>query len=218
MFRSLVGALLIGHGVAREIKIDVLYETNCPYSQKYIVEEIGPLLEEGCVADHVDFHWVPFGMGTKADDGTINCQHGPEECIGNRVQLCAKTELGETDKLTKFIVCMETNLQANGGMASDTSSYDSCATDAGIDAAKLASCAQEQESLTLADQMGDETLSHQPTLAPWVIFDGVEYNLFGTSLKDDVCAQLSDTGVAAPACCSAAATGRRLGQSEVNLI
>eukprot|EP00449_Zooxanthella_nutricula_P015738 CAMPEP_0198551098 /NCGR_PEP_ID=MMETSP1462-20131121/76072_1 /TAXON_ID=1333877 /ORGANISM="Brandtodinium nutriculum, Strain RCC3387" /LENGTH=58 /DNA_ID=CAMNT_0044281733 /DNA_START=45 /DNA_END=218 /DNA_ORIENTATION=+ len=53
----------------------------------------------------------------------VRCQHGDDECVGNRVEVCAQNQFGgDTDQTTDFILCMERNA-ANGMACSFKSTY-----------------------------------------------------------------------------------------------
>jgi len=200
---------------AEPLHVTVLYESNCPFCQRFIIEEVGPVInEENCLEGSVQFHWVAYGMGQKDASGQIQCQHGEDECIGNRVQLCAKKHYGETRELSRFVVCMEENLKG-GTMAADRASYENCASADLV--TEFEQCAKAEESLALAGQAGDETDAARPDKVPFAFFTDVPgYNLFGSPLKPTLCAQLKDANHPIPECCTAAVAGRRLsGDSDV---
>merc|ERR1712194_258309 len=215
-----MGLALTGQAQRSEpLHVNILYETNCPFSQEYIIKEVGPVInEENCLEGSVQFHWVAFGMGQKDASGQIQCQHGGDECIGNRVQICAKKHYGETRELSRFIVCMEENLKG-GQMAADRASYEACASAELV--TEFEQCAAAQESLDLADQAADETAQDGPDKVPFAFFpdvptDGLPpYNLFGSPLKPTLCAQLRDENYPVPDCCNAVAGRRLSGDSDV---
>jgi len=209
------------------IPIHVLYETNCPYSQQFIIDTVGPLIgtkeAPGCLSEEVKFEWFAYGMATKRPDGGFNCQHGEDECKGNRIQLCAKKKLGDTRKLSRFIICHETNIRDKQMPAGDIASVQPCADLIGMSevAQELITCSTGSNSLQLAADAGMQTDLSHPPLVPFAFFEGDEmtegYNLFGQDLTANICSQLTEKGKPVPACC-AAATGRRLSEDQPNLI
>lgn len=72
-----------------QIKMDVLYESLCPDSVRFISEKLEPLYDE--FKQHLEINFVPFGKSASPDvsgNGEWYCQHGPDECLGNRIQTC----------------------------------------------------------------------------------------------------------------------------------
>lgn len=58
--------------------------------------------------EHVDIEFVPFGRSKSLDDNgeKFECQHGPAECSGNKIQSCGLSKLeGKPDAQEAFVVC-----------------------------------------------------------------------------------------------------------------
>lgn len=69
--------------------MDVLYESLCPDSIKFIEKQLGPLYDE--FKQHLEINFVPFGKSSSPQTSGLEewqCQHGQEECLGNRIQTC----------------------------------------------------------------------------------------------------------------------------------
>lgn len=208
---------------ADAVDVQVYYETNCPYSQQFVIDEVGPLIDEpNCLSRHVRFHWYAYGMATRDASGNMNCQHGEDECKGNRIQLCAKKAFGTNARgLTKFIVCHEKKIRDDKLPADDVGAVSACADQSGFagQGPDLITCSTGANSVQLAQTAGMKTDEKKPALVPFANFVGQpelqDYNLFtggvAGALKGSLCGQLKETGKAQPACC-AAVTGRRLGQ------
>jgi len=185
----------------KPLKLDIYYETNCPYCQGFITKEVVPLWADPAWRALVQFHWVAFGMGSMAGS-TVTCQHGPDECVGNRVQDCAKQHFGgDTDATTDFILCMEKNV-ANGMSSAFTTSFNECAPP-GVAAQFMACARDDARSLPLVQANNQETQAAKITQVPWVSLPSVPgYNVFGPPLKDTLCAELRDKSIPQPASCS----------------
>lgn len=227
-----LGALALRLGSAGDevdadaVDVNVYYETDCPYSQQFIIDEVKPLIDQpNCLAPRVRFHWYAYGMATRDAAGNMNCQHGEDECKGNRVQLCAKQKFGTNARgLTKFIVCHEIEIRDNKMPADDATSVEKCAAEAGFagQGAELISCSQGSTSVQLAQAAGVETDSKKPALVPFANFVGQpelqDYNLFTggvpNALQNAICGQLRETNKPFPDCCNQFA-GRRLGQKDL---
>merc|ERR1712236_12275 len=74
---------------AEAVQIDVIYESLCPDSTRFISQQIPPMYE--AIGQHVEIKFRPYGFATTTEvDGSyqFECQHGERECYGNIVQAC----------------------------------------------------------------------------------------------------------------------------------
>merc|ERR1719491_2046923 len=136
------------------LEINVYYETNCPFSQNFIVTEMKPFTDGDCATDRVTFHDIAYGMASDIN----SCQHGEDECIGNRVNMCAKKALGEGIELDRFVQCMLKKMMDTQEPAAGH--FGQCHRKA----AKFLACAKnpaESDKLMLKAQQ--QTLEGQPT-------------------------------------------------------
>merc|ERR1711892_1448560 len=84
--------VLIIAGVAQAAlpRLDVYYESLCPYSRQFIREEVFPAY--GALSDYFDVFFIAYGNADTTGDMesgfSIECQHGERECVGNVVQAC----------------------------------------------------------------------------------------------------------------------------------
>merc|ERR1712228_155416 len=154
MLLPLCVSFIAGAVADKPIKVNIYYETDCPFSKNFVASEMGPLLfDEGCVQTQTDFNWVPYGNADVADTGNpAGCQHGEDECFGNRLHLCAKREFGaDTDGFTKWVTCVMTALVPEGRMSHDDVTFVPC--DEGK-AEQLRTCANSDESLEMLESAG----------------------------------------------------------------
>lgn len=82
--------------------MDILYESLCPDSRAFISEQLSPLYQE--FKQHLEINLVPFGKSSSqqiGDDYAFECQHGPDECFGNRVQGCILSRIPDQDMVRK---------------------------------------------------------------------------------------------------------------------
>ncbi|KAL6860173.1 hypothetical protein ACO1O0_004199 [Amphichorda felina] len=76
--------------------------SKCPDARDAMRELILPVMQR--VSDKVDFRLTYIGKAT-ADDG-VDCLHGPSECMGNIIELCAR-ELYPDPKISLgFVMCL----------------------------------------------------------------------------------------------------------------
>ncbi|XP_074603602.1 gamma-interferon-inducible lysosomal thiol reductase-like [Brevipalpus obovatus] len=179
--------------------IAVYYETRCPDSKGFLINQLYPTYKE--MPDIMNIDLVPYGKASYKQNGestVFTCQHGPKECQGNLIQACAKKYLA-VDELMKLTVCMERSY------APETQ-LDECAKQENItQTASIQSCVSGNEGTQLLRQLGDRThaLTPKMTFVPWVTLGGVYNENFQneaiTDLKSALCDRCQGTK---PAGCS----------------
>merc|ERR1719330_1948370 len=191
-----------------KIPMKFFYETNCPFCQGTIIDEFGASTSDpDCIQEHVKIDWIPFGNAADAG-GAVTCQHGADECMGNRIHVCAKEMFGDDDiGMNAFVVCHETNIRG-GTEAGNEASYASCRMPAGKSVGDIKACAEDVGTIFgKLLKMGAITASYPKAHVPWVVFHRGEDNLQG-NLVSGVCARLAQEGRQQPSCCANA--GQRL--------
>jgi len=175
----------------------IYYEADCPFSKGFVANDLGPANSDPSCLEHVHIDWVPYGNAHLEGAHTV-CQHGEDECFGNRLHLCAKKKFGADDKgLTKWIVCTMTNLNAAGKQSHDRSVFEPCGGPFTPD--ELEQCANSREGMLR--EAGSQTEAAQPKQAPWVVFVGQESYNAQANFLFDVCNQHDTVGLPRPACC-----------------
>ncbi|KAI3911435.1 hypothetical protein MKW98_010322 [Papaver atlanticum] len=86
--------------------------------EKFIVHELPKIFDNGLI-DIVDLNLVPYGNANLLKNGSIICQHGPDECFFNTVEACAITFMSQ-EKSFEFIRCVQ-NFIAEGKMNESSS-------------------------------------------------------------------------------------------------
>ncbi|PIO75739.1 gamma interferon inducible lysosomal thiol reductase [Teladorsagia circumcincta] len=94
----------------QRINITVLIEALCPDCQRWIVEELYPHVFKNFL-DYVNIELIPYG-NAKMVNGTIECQHGPEECSINRFESCVIDSMQTQDQFLPLIYCIENQLMS----------------------------------------------------------------------------------------------------------
>ena len=89
---------------------------------------------------------VPFGNAVKVSAGKYSCQHGEQECEGNRWEQCAIAHYPDTLQHFAFYECME---KAGDSMLKHVQS---CATKATMNYTVLNTCYSGPESAALQDK------------------------------------------------------------------
>merc|ERR1719415_320573 len=90
------------------VKLSVHYESLCPDSIRFVTTQLYPSWKHfGEDILHLDLN--PFGKANFTDSGAsweFSCQHGPEECRGNKVQACILDKVTEPREYVPLITCL----------------------------------------------------------------------------------------------------------------
>jgi len=133
---------------------------------------------------------VPYG-NAQMRRGKVSCQHGEEECEGNRWEQCAIAHYPDASDYFPFYYCMESEGD------SMLSYVKKCASDANLDYSVLSTCYNSDESKELQEKAAAMTPSdHQ--YVPWVLINGVKSPSDGDNILEEVCSAY--TGEAPKAC------------------
>ncbi|XP_046400077.1 GILT-like protein 1 [Ischnura elegans] len=151
------------------VQVDIYYESLCTDSIAFITKQFYPTYQK--MGKYMKVNFIPYGNSNKTKDEatggyTFVCQHGPEECYGNKVQSCALVHIMEDKKKVAFINCV---MSAQNVTAAGLE----CATDHNIEFPPIDTCVNGAEgNITLA-KMGDKTDALNPRLTsvPTVVFD-----------------------------------------------
>ncbi|RNA26223.1 hypothetical protein BpHYR1_031105 [Brachionus plicatilis] len=202
--RSVIFLIAIGqihiHGLnlpsynRKFIHIDVYYETRCPDSQRFLLNQI--IQANEIFSSNIDFLLVPFGKAnyTWDDDSkkwNFHCQHGPQECYGNTIHNCLIDQKPKFEDHFPFLACTMENL-----MESFETAALYCAKKHSIDYEGLKKCANDVKGNRLLHEAGEKTNKLDPKLnyIPWINVNGVHTNeiqqLAERNLTYFICSQL----------------------------
>ena len=78
-------------------------------------------------------------IGTPTDNDGVSCKHGPSECLGNIIELCAASLYPDPKIYLGFTMCLTRDYKD----IPDKSLMSDCALEHGIDFEKLSECAEE---------------------------------------------------------------------------
>ncbi|PHH83652.1 hypothetical protein CDD82_5410 [Ophiocordyceps australis] len=91
------------------------------------------------VSDRVDFKLNYIGTPTENDG--VNCKHGPSECLGNIIELCARELYPNPKTNLGFIMCLTKDYQH----IPDRGLIEDCALEHAIDFNALNECATRDD-------------------------------------------------------------------------
>lgn len=202
---------------APKVKVDFYMESLCPGCQYFSTHVLDPVMREPGMSGLVDFKIVPAGNAAlewKGGKLEMTCQHGEEECEGNRILACLSQKHRTDANFISTVTCMEKG--DSGFSASDaaesafryineTMIYNmtasqpvltrmgkmasACIEQGGFKSSPIMQCANSPQGEHLAQVSFNETASLTPKLeyAPWVVIDGVPIKEDAYSFKEWVC-------------------------------
>ena len=94
------------------VLVELYYESLCPGCRAFISTMLYPTFDKLRHSGIVKFALYPYGNAQQSQnkDGSwnITCQHGPEECLGNLLEVCLMHYLSwDPDLYVPVISCME---------------------------------------------------------------------------------------------------------------
>ncbi|XP_054275890.1 GILT-like protein 1 isoform X2 [Macrosteles quadrilineatus] len=174
VFSILLGLLKLSEQ-KETLKITVYYETYCPDSIGFIQKQLTPLMGEfNKYPDWLEIDLVPFGFAKEVAHLEFECQHGPKECLGNKLNACAIKSLVTHSKkphylkLINFIYCtMNAENQIKAAYK--------CAQQTSVNYARMIRCYVDGTGDKLIEDYGYRTAALNPTLSwvPTIVFNDV---------------------------------------------
>ncbi|ESQ56452.1 hypothetical protein EUTSA_v10026151mg [Eutrema salsugineum] len=150
-------------GESDKVKLNLYYESLCPYCQKFIADELVKIFNSD-LHTITDLNLIPFGNARVSDDMTVTCQHGEEECKLNAIEACAISTWPDPKMHYWFIRCVEKH----------TKNWESsCVKEYGGEKA-IKDCYSGDLSKSLIIEYANQTLSLKPKheYVPWVTVNG----------------------------------------------
>ncbi|XP_047086614.1 gamma-interferon-responsive lysosomal thiol protein-like [Lolium rigidum] len=152
----------------KKVRVEVYYESLCPYSARFVVNQLARAFKDGLL-DGADVTFVPYGNAKVGASGAMSCQHGSDECLLNTVEACAIDAWPDVNVHFGLIYCIE-DMVVNNRRAE----WESCFQKQGLDASLVTKCYRSGHGARLALQHGRQTAQLVPPhkFVPWVVVDG----------------------------------------------
>jgi hypothetical protein len=112
--------------------------SKCPDARDCLSQLLVPVMES--LQTHINFTLSYIGQPTDPDDG-VACKHGPTECLGNILQLCAAYMYTDPKQWLGFAMCMENRFE----YIPERWFVEECAAEYGIEIEKLNECASKED-------------------------------------------------------------------------
>ncbi|XP_068628363.1 GILT-like protein 1 [Battus philenor] len=170
--------------ISKKLPVTVYYESKCPDSKKFILEQLQPAIE--LLHNYVKLRLIPFGKSRSINYGDegFECQHGPRECLGNLVQDCALKYMREYNDVQRvtYVVCeMASESGAHGSLA--------CVKHAGLPIGDVEGCVLAGEGVALQLDSEYHTNLLKPKFIPTITINGV----FNQDIQDSALVDLKGT-------------------------
>ncbi|KAH7145774.1 hypothetical protein B0J13DRAFT_327358 [Dactylonectria estremocensis] len=134
---SVLGDTVTVHDSANLVPLEAHIISKCPDTKDALRQLLLPVMQR--VHDRVNFTLSFIGHPT-ANDG-VECKHGPEECMGNIIELCAR-ELYPDPKISLgFVMCLTRDYEEIPSRAL----IEDCALEHAIDFQALNDCATKED-------------------------------------------------------------------------
>merc|ERR1711994_364010 len=166
--------LSLSNAVAAEptAELTVYYEALCGDSINFVTTQLTPAWE--MFGEDLVINFKPFGKANWTENGDswdFVCQHGPDECFGNKAQACILAhEPYDASTVVPLIDClMRTHTRPDPAVGA-------CLAEPGLDVSPEAimDCANGDQGSELLHALGVETHDLDPALyfVPWILFNG----------------------------------------------
>lgn len=197
LLSSIFAVIFLGSASCQkqQVKVSVYYESLCPDSINFIANELYPNYE--FFKDRILLDLVPYGKATQSQspsgEWSFRCQHGSDECRGNKYQACALSQRKGQDNDAKLVNCVMTLPDP-----SDADGIKTCAEQNGYDWKTLTSCYEGSKGGDLLAALGERTHDLSPKLrfVPTIILnDQFDQSIQNRCLNDfsgALCSKLSE--------------------------
>ncbi|XP_045616956.1 gamma-interferon-inducible lysosomal thiol reductase [Procambarus clarkii] len=152
---------------AVKVKVLVFYESLCPDSRRFILNQLYPAWPDLKNITELDIYSygkaVEYGEGA---DYNHKCQHGYRECQANTMLTCAKKYINDSDQFLDFARCVMYRF-------SGIDSGPVCANETCVEWSGIEKCYSGQEGHLLQHQVGLLQATLQPRLdyVPWILIN-----------------------------------------------
>lgn len=184
-----------------KVELELYYETLCPYCSRFIVKYLNKIFDNGLI-DIINLKLIPYGNAKINANGTIKCQHGPDECLLNTIEACAIHVWPDVNEHFPFVYCVE-KLVYEG----EYIQWGTCFEKLGLDRYPVDQCYASGLGKELELAYAEETNALQPPhrYVPWVTVDGEPLYDDYQDFMSFICKNYKGSPV--PTACSELSTG-----------
>ncbi|EPT29587.1 gamma interferon inducible lysosomal thiol reductase (GILT) protein [Toxoplasma gondii ME49] len=169
------------------VKVDIMYESMCPFCQRLITQQLSHIMKSD-IADYIDLRLYPYGNALERG-GEIACQHGPAECLLNKVSACAIRELHtDSHQITNVLTCLESIA------GSPDTQWRQCLTEAGGKKATIQDCVTSVKGSKLMKAVAAYSKTVGYEYVPWIEVDGRHAKPAEENLTEFLCRRIGNRG------------------------
>uniref|UniRef100_A0A8C9MGS1 Gamma-interferon-inducible lysosomal thiol reductase n=1 Tax=Serinus canaria TaxID=9135 RepID=A0A8C9MGS1_SERCA len=163
---------LLPRPAAAPVELSLYYESLCPACREFLVLKLFPtwlLLPE----EMLNITLVPYGNAQERNvSGKLDfqCQHGPEECLGNMMEACLMHEAQNFSTYFALIFCLESGSSVTKNLEACLQIY---APE--VDIGRISTCVQGDTGVALMHHNAQLTEALDPPhqYVPWITINGV---------------------------------------------
>ncbi|XP_032567618.1 gamma-interferon-inducible lysosomal thiol reductase [Chiroxiphia lanceolata] len=156
---------------AAPVELSLYYESLCPACREFLVLKLFPtwlLLP----SEMLNITLVPYGNAQERNISgkwDFQCQHGPEECLGNMIEACLMHEAKNFSTYFPIIFCLESGSSVTKNLEACLQIY---APE--LDRDHIAACMQGDTGMALMHQNAQLTEALDPPhqFVPWIVING----------------------------------------------
>ncbi|RXG73040.1 Gamma-interferon-inducible-lysosomal thiol reductase [Armadillidium vulgare] len=169
---------------ADPVKVTVFYESLCPYSIEFFVDQLTPTYKE--LSEIMVVETNAYGHETEVarpsgDGYEFVCQHGSDECYGNKILACGQKYLTDHEVFLDFNFCVM-------GASYPPSSAVNCSELVKISPDVITGCANSTEGENLLHEVGVYQGQQDPAVeyVPWVIINDIYSRITDTEARSNL--------------------------------
>jgi len=125
-----------------KVKLEAHIMSKCPDAQVCLRNLVVPAMEE--IHDLVDFKLSFIGTANP-DNDDVECKHGPDECLGNMIELCAASLYPDPKVYLGFTMCLTEDLKN----IPQRDLVEGCALEHGVDFGDLNHCVSRDDGFAI---------------------------------------------------------------------
>ncbi|XP_075300264.1 gamma-interferon-inducible lysosomal thiol reductase [Opisthocomus hoazin] len=156
---------------AAPVELSLFYESLCPACRWFLVQQLFTawlLLP----AEALSVTLVPYGNAAERNVSgkwEFECQHGPEECLGNMLEACLMHEAKNFSTYFPVIFCLESGSSVTKNLEACLQVYAPQ-----LDGGRIAACARGDAGAALMHRNAQLTEALDPPheYVPWIVVNG----------------------------------------------
>ncbi|KAL6735682.1 hypothetical protein Aduo_006098 [Ancylostoma duodenale] len=188
-----VGGNAIYEPVENEVVVDVVGESKCPDTTRFIFNMLLPAFKKFWSRLRINYHpYGPFKHTACSNSSRAGfectCQHGPDECRKNALQACVINALPEAGDYLDIVACIQ-------GPHSFNNALQNCILSGPfggrLDKNKIVQCANSEEGMTLMAQHGAKVrlFADNVNWVPWISIEGLRIPAAEKHFQEVLCYQ-----------------------------